>query len=386
MEAFQKLLEQNKIDINNLTTQVFSLNEYKNAYDLIISDKKNYFGLVLKYDEENTNPLSSIKLSKSKTVSQINLGMFGAGNYAQANILPYISQNKNIKKNVIITNNGTSSKKIGEKYEFEVCSSDKDLIYGNDEINTVFILTRHDSHSEFIINSLKNNKNIFCEKPLCINEEDLSEIIDNINDNKILIGYNRRFSGMAKKIKSQVDLSPMMMFCRINAGPIALDSWLIDTEVGGGRIIGEVCHFVDFFTFLCGSIPYSVSAKKMSDGAGRQTNVSITINFLNGSNGSILFTSSGSDKLSKEYYEVHQNGASFLINDFKELIIHKNSKTKLSKKLFQDKGQRKMIESFFDNILNNEDNLIPIDEIIAVSKTTFAIEKSIKLDGENIVL
>lgn len=233
---------------------------------------------------------------------------------------------------------------------------------------------------------MKNNKNIFCEKPLCINEEDLSEIIDNINDNKILIGYNRRFSGMAKKIKSQVDLSPMMMFCRINAGPIALDSWLIDTEVGGGRIIGEVCHFVDFFTFLCGSIPYSVSAKKMSDGAGRQTNVSITINFLNGSNGSILFTSSGSDKLSKEYYEVHQNGASFLINDFKELIIHKNSKTKLSKKLFQDKGQRKMIESFFDNILNNEDNLIPIDEIIAVSKTTFAIEKSIKLDGENIVL
>ena len=116
----------------------------------------------------------------------------------RANILPHISANQNIRKNVIITNNGTSSKKIGEKYEFEICSSDKNLIYKNDEINTVFILTRHDSHSEFIINSLKNNKNVFCEKPLCINEEDLSEIVDNIHDNKILIGIIGDFPKLLK--------------------------------------------------------------------------------------------------------------------------------------------------------------------------------------------
>ena len=177
-----------------------------------------------------------------------------------------------------------------------------------------------------------------------------------------------------------------MMFCRINAGSLDSDSWMLDSEIGGGRIIGEVCHFIDLFIFFCNSLPYSVSAKKMSDGIDKQTNISLTINFSNGSNGSILFTSSGSNKLSKEYYEIHQNGASYLIDDFRKLTIHKNSKTKLKKKFFQDKGQRRMIELFFDNILTNKDNLISIDEIIAVSKTTFAIEKSIKRDGENIVV
>ena len=386
MEAFQNLIFNNKINIDKLTSFVYELEDFHKPYNLLLSKKKDYFGLVLKYKTHDIKINQSFNISESKVLSSVKIGMIGAGNYAQSKILPYIPKNKNISKNIIITNNGNTSKKVGEKYGFEVCSNNLDLIFNDKNINTVFILTRHDSHANYIIESLKNNKNIFCEKPLCIKKEELPLIMEFASNKNIMIGYNRRFSPMSLSIKSELDSSPMMMLCRINAGFIDESSWIIDPEIGGGRIIGEVCHFIDLFTFFCGNIPTSVSAKKMNNGLKKQSNFSLIINFKNGSIGTIFFTSTGSDKLEKEYYELHQNSNSFVINDFKESKIFKNNKLVLTKKIFQDKGQKKMISAFFENLISNNKNLIPLDEIVAVSKLTFAIQESIKSNGKNVVI
>tara|TARA_Y100001958_G_C21245781_1_gene575714 strand:- start:3586 stop:5715 length:2130 start_codon:yes stop_codon:yes gene_type:complete len=383
MEAFQNLVYRDNININKLTTNIYDLDDFETAYSLLISSQKDYFGLVLKYDVENYVKKEIYSLNKGRIYTDINIGMFGGGSYAQSSILPHISNSKNINKNIIITKNGNTSKKVGEKYGFQFCSNDADLILDNEKINTVFIVTPHDSHANYILECLKKNKNIFCEKPLCIDRKELGLISSEIDNQKILIGYNRRFSSHSKFIKSYLDSSPLMMLCRINAGHIQNDSWIIDKSIGGGRIIGEVCHFVDLFTYFSSGIPISVNAKKMFNTQENQSDVSINISFSDGSLGTILFTSVGSNNLGKEYYELHQNGKSFIIDDFKKSKVISKTKTISNNKIFQDKGQKNMVNAFFENIQKSEKNIIPINEIITVSKTTFAIEESIKFDGKN---
>ncbi len=380
MSAFQKFLINEKISIKNLTTKVFDFKNYQDAYDLLLSDDKDYFGLVLKYDFAKVDKKNTYQLFSKGKESKINIGMIGAGNYAQSFILPFIPDNKDVTKSVIITNNGTTSKKVAERYGFESYTGDIASVFKNDKINFVFILSRHDSHAKFLIKSLQMDKNVYCEKPLCLTEIELNEIVKNIGKKKLYIGYNRRFAAMSRYIKSYLNPNPAIMFCRINSGPDF--TWASGAE-NGGKIIGEICHFVDLFTFFNGGTPKSVSAKKIINSDEKYTNVSITISYDNGSLGTILYTSMGSIKLGKEYYEIHQDGISYVINDFKECKIIKENKIISDKKFIQDKGQKEMMNSIFKNMFE-EGDLIDLNEIISTSKTTFAIEKSIKSNGSSI--
>jgi predicted dehydrogenase len=194
----------------------------------------------------------------------------------------------------------------------------------------------------------------------------------------LTVGFNRRFAPLSKILKEKFGDSPMSMIYRINAGHIPSDSWIQDKDIGGGRIIGEVCHFVDYLTFLNGSLPESVYATALPDPDSNEDTVNISLSFGNGSIGTISYFSTGSKSLSKEYIEIFKTGSTAVLKDFKELEIYSEKKTFRKKLMSQDKGQKKMVETFIDSIKTGKPSPVSFDEIYSVTLTTFKIIESIR--------
>lgn len=381
MEAFQRLLAYGKINIDYLTTHKFDFQGAPGAYDMIVNKTEPYLGIILKYDTQKSEPgQKKIIINQPKPVSNINIAFIGAGSYAQGNLLPNLpKKNSNISLKGILTNTGTTSKRVAERFGFEFCTSDENDILRNSDINTVFIATRHDSHANYVIKSLKAGKNVFVEKPLCLTEDELQIIINaHISPltSQLLVGFNRRFSSLSELLKKQIGNGPMTMLYRVNAGKIPGDTWIQDMEIGGGRIIGEACHFIDYLTWLNGSLPLSVFATALPDSENKNDTVNIQLTFANGSTGIVAYYANGPKSLPKEYIEVFHLGTAGIISNFKELRIF--GKTKLKKKLFnQDKGQTQMVNQFLNSIIAGN-ILIPFNEIAVVTRASFAVLESLK--------
>lgn len=383
MEAFQNLLETKKINIDYLTTHVFNFQDAPKAFDLVVNKSEIFIGIAIKYDTTTVPSKNKIQINSSKINGKIKISFIGAGSYAQSNLLPNILKSDNVLRVGILTNNGTTSKRVAEKFQFKFCASKEEDIF-NDETNTVFIATRHDSHSAYVLKALSSDKNVFVEKPVCLTEKELVAIklACQKSNGSLMVGFNRRFSPLSQMVKNKVGNNAMTMIYRINAGAIPKDSWIQDMEIGGGRIIGEACHFIDYLTFINGSLPIKVSASALKDPFGLNDTVTILILFENGSTGVVAYYSNGSKAFAKEYIEVFSGGTTCIINDFKELKIYGNGKP-FKKKLFnQNKGQKEMVQLYLNNLLSNKDALIPLDEIYAVTKTTFKIIESINAGGK----
>ena len=328
--------------------------------------------------KKSSDLFQKISTNKPSPIGKVNIAFIGAGSYAQGNLLPNIPKNRQVTRKGILTNTGVTSKRVAERFGFDYCTSDEKDILQNDEVNTVFIATRHDSHAEYVLKSLKNNKNVFVEKPLCISPDELSQITDQYNGKQhLLVGFNRRFSPLSVELKEKMGKGPMSMNYRINAGKLPNDSWLQDMELGGGRIIGEVCHFIDYLTWMNGSLPIGIFANALPDAENNNDTLSIQLTFANGSIGVVSYYANGPKTLAKEYIEVFNSGSAGILNNFKELKIF--GKKKFKKKLFnQDKGQAKMVDEFICSIKNGTPSPISFEEIISVSKASFAVLESLK--------
>ena len=387
MEAFQELVHSGRINIDYLTTHVFDLADASQAYDLILKREEPCLGILIKYDVGREEPKKRIVLRERTPLKRINIGFIGAGNYAQSYLLPNIPNHEDITLKGILDASGTVSRRVAEKYGFEFCTSDEKDIFDNEEINTIFIATRHDSHAQYVLKGLRAGKNISVEKPLCLKESELEEIKENyhslIQQNKaplLIVGFNRRFSPLSKILKERFGKGPMAMIYRINAGPIPRDSWIQDPDIGGGRVIGEVCHFVDFLTFLNGSLPDSLSASALADSENLEDTVCINLKFRNGSVGTISYFSNGSKKLFKEYIEVYKSGMVGMIRDFKEIEIFESKKRFKKKLMSQDKGQKTMVASFFEAIKTGKPSPLSFDELYSATEATFKIIESIRAE------
>jgi len=383
MLAFQELVHSGRIDLGYLTTHEFTLEDAPKAYDMIVSRSEPYLGIVLKYDVHKPIAKHRIAIRPAKAEGKVNIAFVGAGSYAQQNLLPNIPHNDNDVTCVgIMTNSGTTSKRVAEKFNFQFCTSEPADIFDNNAINTVFIATRHNSHAEYVKSALTAGKHMFVEKPLCLTEEELSEIEELYNSSdgccQLMVGFNRRFAPHAVELKNHLGDVPISMFYRVNAGLIPSDNWIQDKEIGGGRIIGEACHFIDFLTWLCGALPRQVHAVAIPDPDGLNDTVSINLQFANGSIGSLSYFSNGSKEMPKEYVEVYSTGLIGIIRDFKVLEIHSTDKPRRKKSLIQDKGQACMVKAFIKSIKEGGSPLIPADEIFAVTRTTFAILESLR--------
>lgn len=384
MQAFQELLHGERIDIDYLTTHEFSLDNAPKAYDMIVNRSEPFLGVVLKYDIDSPLKQARVEVSKHKPTGKVGIAFIGAGSYAQGNLLPNIPRKDgDVFCKAVMTNSGATSKRVAERYDFEFCTSDVKDILDNKDVNTVFIATRHDSHAEYVLKSLRAQKNVFVEKPLCLNAEELAEIEQVCRAERtgetgqLMVGFNRRFAPHAVTLKERLTEGPMSMIYRINAGSIPADTWIQDPTIGGGRIIGEVCHFVDFLTFMCGSLPIRVYASALPDPGHLNDTLTVNLEFANESVGTICYFANGSKKLSKEYIEVYQSGLTGIIRDFKQLDIFGSGRQERKKLLSQNKGQACMVRTFINRIKNGGGPLIRADEIFAVTRATFGIIESL---------
>jgi predicted dehydrogenase/threonine dehydrogenase-like Zn-dependent dehydrogenase len=382
MEAFQELLSKNRIDISYLTTHEFKFDDANKAFDLVVNKTEPFIGITLKYDAQKEQSKKSISTNEIKPSTGINVSFIGAGSYAQGNLLPNIPETENVARIGVLTNTGTTSKRVAEKFKFGFCATEEAEVL-DDRTNTVFIATRHDSHGPYVLKALENGKNIFVEKPLCLYEDELEKIkaAQEKAGKSIMIGFNRRFSPLTQTIKKKVGSGPMSMIYRINSGNIPADNWIQDLEIGGGRIVGEVCHFIDFMTFMNGSLPTKLSANAVPDPKGLNDTVNILIQFANGSTGVIGYYANGSKELPKEYIEIYSSGTTAIIHDFKKLEIFGKGKAAKTKLMNQNKGQKEMVEAFFDGLLKNGSAPIPQSEIFSVMQATFRVIDSLQNDG-----
>jgi predicted dehydrogenase/threonine dehydrogenase-like Zn-dependent dehydrogenase len=389
MQAFLQLVADGKINLSFLTIHEFEFEKAPDAYQIIVERSEPYIGIVLKYDTEK-EAIRSIDLGgesrrPSAEGSRPRVSFIGAGSFAQNLLLP------NIKDSVLVsvaTSQGHTSKNVAQKWKFKKATCDAKDVF-EDDSNTVFIATRHDSHAEYVMRSLEAGKNVFVEKPLCMTEQELEGIAGIYNRasegdaHRLMVGFNRRFAPHVRSIKRAfTDKVPKSINYRVNAGAIPADHWIQDREIGGGRIIGEVCHFIDLAMYLAGALPKSLSATAMEDPLGLLDTLNVNILFMDGSIANVSYFANGSKAMKKERLEVFSSGKTAVLDDFTRLDIFTSKKT-TNKKLGQDKGHRREVEEFLDSVRNGKPAPIPFEEIYYSTKMSFDIMRSINT-GETI--
>ncbi len=385
MAAFQDLAARGRIDVDRLTTHEFPLEQAQRAYDLILNRAEPFLGVVLRYDA--TKPLTPepIKICQPKASGSIGIGFIGAGSYAQSSLLPNLPRkDPAIVRKAVATSTGTTSRRVAEKFGFEYCTGKTTDIFSDPSIGTVFIATRHDAHARLVVDGLKARKNIFVEKPLALTEDELDEITEIYRSlasegaaPALLVGFNRRFAPLAQIAKQALGSGPMSMVYRVNAGRIPPTHWIQDPVLGGGRIIGEACHFIDFLTFLCGAPPVRVFASALPSSLHAADTVAVNLDFANGSIGVVCYYANGSKALDKEYVEAYSSGVTATIRDFRRLEIAREKRVSKETRWSQDKGQKRMLAEFLSALKAGLPAPIAFNEIHAVTRATFAIERSL---------
>jgi predicted dehydrogenase len=394
MEAFLQLLADAKVDVGALITHRFPIDQAQSAYDLIAGKSEQPFlGVLITYPEfapetrrvvvSGTGRASVVPGSKS-----VAIGLLGAGNFAVSTLLPAIKRAGDTTLVGVCAANGSHSHHAAKKFGFRYSATDEDSLIHDAAINAIVVATRHHLHAKQVVAALKSGKHVFCEKPLCLNEEELRDIVRACEDERLvdkpllMIGFNRRFAPLAVRLKSFLREihEPLALHYRVNAGFIPADHWLNDPEQGGGRLIGEVCHFVDFFTFLAGAAPIEVQARGLTNpGKYSNDNVICSLRFANGSQGTISYLANGDKTYSKERVEVFGGGAVAVLEDFRRLELVSGGRKQVFRSLLrQDKGHRGEWEAFAASVRTGQDSPIPIGDVVTTMLATFALEESRK--------
>jgi len=383
-EAFLNLIAEGKVRPKELITHEFDFDNAMKAYDLLEGKvKEKYLGIVLKYTHDLDIQEHKIVQINAKPIPQdeVSVGLIGAGNFTKSIILPNLKKVDGFELTGLCTATGVSAHGTGQKHGFKYITTDTNEIYKNDEINAVFITTRHDQHAPNVLKTIKAKKHCFVEKPLCINEEELEEIAEAYDGSVILqVGFNRRFAPLVRKMKERVGNVPMSVTYRVNAGVIPKNIWVQDPDVGGGRIVGEVCHFIDTCSYLIGSEVdnvYAACIHKNDKSIPDEDNVSIVLTYKNGSTATINYYAYGDSSMPKEYMELFANGIAMEMNNFRELIIYEKGKKERFKNSNQDKG---FINEFkmFKKAVQTGVPAIPFESIYNTTLTTFKILESLK--------
>ncbi len=382
-ETFLGLIDEGKITPKEILTHEFDFDDAMSAYDLLEGKvKEKYLGIVLKYKRDINLADEKIIQRTTKAVSseKVNVGLIGAGNFTKSVILPNMQKVGGYELVGLCTATGVSAQGTGKKYDFKYMTTDSSEIYKNDEINSLFITTQHDKHASAIISSIESGKHCFVEKPLCIYEEELEAIKEAYSGNTIVqVGFNRRFSPMVESMKKSINGQVSVNY-RVNAGVIPKDVWIQDRTIGGGRIIGEVCHFIDTCSYIIGSDVLSVFAStvtKEDQSIPDEDNINIILNYANGSTATIAYYAYGDTAMPKEYIEVFGNGVSMTMTDFRELIVYKNGKAHKEKSANQDKGFMGEFKAFKDAVKSGKE-AISFESIYNTTKSTFKILESIR--------
>jgi predicted dehydrogenase/NADPH:quinone reductase-like Zn-dependent oxidoreductase len=393
MEAFLQLLADGKLNLQPLITHSFKIENATAAYEVITGKAQQpYLGVLIRYSQQESLPTQRMEIVSRKrgssSAGEVRVGLLGAGNFAQGTLIPAIRQLRGAKLVGLCATSGARAHAAAKKFGFEFCTTNEQELYSDPAIDTVVIATRHHLHAAQVVRALECGKHVFCEKPLCLTEEELGEIEctyeRNVGRLHLMVGFNRRFAPMARQMKKFLATAggPFTMHYRVNAGLLPKDHWINDPEQGGGRILGEVCHFVDFLSFVCEAAPHTVRARSVPAGVSEQ-DVAITIEFTDGSLGTISYICNGDRTFSKERVEIFGSGCVAVLDDFRWLeLVRRGRKQVFRSWLKQDKGHAAEWAAFAQCIQFGGPSPIPFDEIVATTLATIRIADALRSGQE----
>lgn len=389
-EAVLDLMASGQLDVKPLISHRFPFERAPEAYAKLTEDKSG-LGILLVYTSDvASRAVRKVKLNSDVSFnhSQPVMGFIGAGNYASRVLIPAFKK-AGAQFHTLATAGGINSVVHGEKSGFAEASTDTANMLANPEINTVAIVTRHDSHALFVTQALEAGKHVFVEKPLAINFAGFEQAQtaymrahDAGNGPQLIVGYNRRFSPQVQKIKALLEpvKEPKSFIMTMNAGTIPADHWTQNNVVGGGRIIGEACHFIDLMRYLAGSEIVSVHARRMGDHPGvpvTEDKASITLGFADGSFGTILYLANGASSFPKERVEVFAAGGVLQLDNFRKLRGFGWKGFKKMNLWRQDKGQIACAAAFLQGIQAGK-AAIPAEEIFEVARVTIEVAELLR--------
>ena len=390
-EAVLDMMAEKRIDVGPLISHRFTLDRVADAY-AVVGGSEPSLGILLEYPESSgvDDPVLESRVifpesvgAPSAPASTVSLAFVGAGNYATAVLIPAF-KDAGANLHTVVSNGGVSAIHAGRKFGFRQATTDAEAVFNDPAINAVVVSTRHDSHARFVVQAIEAGRHVFVEKPLCVTLDELAEI-EGAYERQwrlgrapvVAVGFNRRFSPHAQRIKQLIAgaSGPKVLLMTVNAGAIPADHWTQDQAVGGGRILGEACHFIDLLRFLTGS-PIAGSSVVTLPGGARDT-VTIQLTFADGSIGTIHYLANGSKAFPKERLEVFAQGGVLQLDNFRALRGFGWPGFSAHRLWRQDKGQRACAAAFADAVRHAGKGQVPFAEVLEVSRV--AIEVAAKV-------
>jgi len=391
MAAFLDLLSNGSVQIGRLITHRFRFDQAVEAYQVVsAAETSRAIGVVFDYGV-SAPPAPPARTEHAPWVpprvgstQKVRIGVIGAGSFARSTLLPVLRGAPDVELVAVATATPLSARYTAERFGFRYHTCDHAAILDDPGIDAVIVATRHNLHAELACAALDHGKAVFVEKPLALSVEELRRVVDvkRRTGGRLLVGFNRRFSDMAVNAREFLAASaaPKMMLYRVNAGYLPADHWYHDPEQGGGRLLGEACHFLDFFHFLAGAPPVRVQGSAM-DNAGRYVddNFALTVEFADGSVGALTYTACGDRSLPKERVEVFSGEATAILDDFRVLTLSRAGKSHRRRTRFgQDKGHAAELRAFLSHVDISSPEVVPFDELVASSLATLAAHRAMQ--------
>lgn len=412
LEEFLRLVEDGRIDLEPLVSQRIPFAEAERAYELLTSEgSAGPLGIVLVYDEgagekrsgrlvtAGERAASPVAPSRTRAPGEpVGVAFVGAGNFATSMLLPHLRGRRDVRLTGVVTQSGLSARNAADKFGFAFCASEASEIWNDSSTDAVCVVTRHHLHAELAVRALTAGKAVFVEKPLATTREDLARVAEAVREvgrttgrpAPLLIGFNRRFAPLVRRMAAHFDDdgSPLVISLRVNAGRLGPDSWYQDPREGGGRILGEVCHFLDAVSFLAGSRITRVAASGLADPGGAwraDDNLVLGVDCADGSVATIVYAASGDPAMPKERFEVFGQGRSAALDNFRELTLWSGNRRQRVGSLGVDKGHAAEINAWIGSLTRGEAPPIAWAELENVTLATFAAMDSLKT-GQPVVI
>ena len=389
MQSFLQLIASGGVKIKPIITHRFKFAEAEEAYTKVRDRQAGHtMGILFEYD--TAAPLATRvnlrQAAQPTATGQVVLGVIGAGNFARNTLLPALKALPEVRFRAVANATGLSARHTADRFGFEYCTADYRELLDDADINCVLIATRHDTHALLVIEALRKGKAVFVEKPLALTREELAEVISAQRETggRVLVGFNRRFAPATDKVRALFGQhsEPLVISYRINAGYLAPDHWLQDSQLGGGRIIGECCHFIDWMLSVVGAPIVSVSALVMDNAnVYRTDNVVAQFKFADGSVGNMVYVANGDSGLPKEYIEVFGQRSAAVVDDYRMVRLYVKGQTRSHRIGAQDKGHAAEMAALIRAIRQGEDMPIAFSELVHVAEATFAVLESIASGG-----
>jgi len=401
MEEFLHLVARGQLNLAPLITHRFPIERATEAYDLLLGKTKEpYIGILLTYGEASSVHCSEsaalltqrvdLRPAAAPSMREVTVGLIGAGLFAKTTLLPALKRTPNVHLQGVATATGSSARHVGAKFGFAYCTTDYRELLKDPDVDCIFIATRHNLHAWLVVEALEAGKHVFVEKPLALNARQLQQVTEAYTSALggrpsavVMVGFNRRFSPFTVQAREWLTprSEPLVVNCRVNAGFVPGDSWVHDPVEGGGRIIGEVCHFVDLIQYLTDSVPLRVYAETIS-GHGAyfaSDNLVVTLKLADGSVATITYTAAGDRAFPRERIEVFSGGAACLIDNFKSITCTKRGCRRAKRNLLRlDRGHKAQFEAFVAAVRNGGPPPVDFTQYVYTTLATFAIEESLR--------